>query len=103
MYAIIETGGKQYRVTKGQHLKIEKVDAAVGEEVVFDQVLMTGEVGKAPSLGKPYLENTKVKAKVCEQGRAKKISILKFKRRKHHMKQQGHRQYYTEVEVTDIK
>jgi large subunit ribosomal protein L21 len=102
MYAIIETGGKQYRVTKGQHLKIEKLDVAVGEEVIFNQVLMISEAGEEPSVGKPYLVNSKVKAKVCEQGRGKKISILKFKRRKHQMKQQGHRQYYTEVEVIDI-
>ena len=103
MYAIIETGGKQYRVTKGQHLKIEKLDVAPGEEITFDQILMMGEEGKEPSVGKPYLEKAKVIGKVCEQGRLKKISILKFKRRKQHMKQQGHRQYYTEVEITDIK
>lgn len=103
MYAIIETGGKQYRVTKGQHLKIEKLDVAIGEEIIFNQVLMTGEEGKEPSVGRPYLENSQVKAKVCEQGRDKKILVLKFKRRKHQMKQQGHRQYYTEIEVTDIK
>ena len=103
MYAIIETGGKQYRVTKGQHLKVEKLEVAPGEKVIFDQVLMTAEKGKEPSIGRPYLEKAKVTGKVCQQGRLKKISILKFKRRKHHMKQQGHRQYYTEVEITDIK
>lgn len=103
MYAIIQTGGKQYRITEGQRLKIEKLDVAEGDEVTFDQVLMKGEVGQEPTVGTPYLEKTKVKAVVCEQGRGKKISILKFNRRKHHMKQQGHRQYYTEVKITEIK
>ena len=103
MYAIIETGGKQYRVTKGQHLKIEKLNVEKDQEVIFDHVLMTKEQGKQPCIGRPYLEKAKVIGKVCEQGRFKKISILKFKRRKHHMKAKGHRQYYTEVEITDIQ
>jgi large subunit ribosomal protein L21 len=103
MYAIIQTGGKQYRVTEGQHIKVEKIDAAPGEEITFNQVLMIAEDGKDPRIGNPYLEQAKVKAKICVRGRGKKISILKFQCRKHHMKQQGHRQSYTEVEITVIQ
>lgn len=102
MYAVIETGGKQYRVTKGQHLKIEKLPQAEGDKIDFDKVLMVG-AGDDVKLGAPYLKAGKVSGTVLAQGRHKKIKIIKFKRRKHQMKRQGHRQDFTEVEITDIK
>jgi len=101
MHAIIETGGKQYRVTEGLTFKVEKLDVEVGKDVVFDKVLMVTEEGKEAQIGAPYLE-TKVTAEVISHGRADKIDIIKFKRRKQHMKHQGHRQHYTQVKITGI-
>ncbi|MCB1665289.1 MAG: 50S ribosomal protein L21 [Pseudomonadales bacterium] len=101
MYAVIESGGKQHRVVEGEVLKLEKLEAATGEEVSFDKVLMVGE-GESVKIGAPYVEGSKVTAEVVSQGRAKKVTILKFRRRKHHMKHQGHRQWYTEVKITGI-
>lgn len=101
MYAVIQTGGKQYRVEEGATLKIEKLDAQSGESVEFDKVLMVQSDG-AVQVGKPFLEGGKVTATVTSQGRHKKVKIIKFKRRKHHMKQMGHRQYFTEVQITGI-
>ncbi len=102
MYAVIKTGGKQYRVTEGQTLKVESLSAEVGESVDIDKVLMVGE-GESVKVGAPYLDSGKVTAKVVEHGRHKKINIIKFKRRKHHQKRTGHRQNYTELEITGIK
>jgi len=101
MYAVIQTGGKQYRVGEGQTLKIEKLDVGVGDAIQFDQVLMV-QSDDGTKVGAPFLDGGKVDAKVTSLGRHKKIKILKFKRRKHHMKQMGHRQYYTEVQITGI-
>ena len=101
MYAIIKTGGKQYRVSPGEALRVETLDAAVGTTVDFDQVLMVGE-GDSAKVGSPLVEGAKVTAEVLEHGRADKVHILKFRRRKHHMKRQGHRQNYTAVLITDI-
>lgn len=101
MYAVIESGGKQHRVVEGEILKLEKLEAATGEKVSFDKVLMVGE-GESVKIGAPYVEGSKVTAEVVSQGRAKKVTILKFRRRKHHMKHQGHRQWYTEVKITGI-
>ena len=101
MYAVITTGGKQYRVTEGDTLKIEKLTADVGSTVDFDQVLMVVD-GDKLSMGKPYISGTKVEASIVAHGRAKKVHILKFRRRKHHRKQMGHRQYFTEVKITKI-
>jgi large subunit ribosomal protein L21 len=101
MYAVIQTGGKQYRVEEGATLKIEKLDVQSGDSVEFDKVLMVQSDG-AVQVGKPFLEGGKVTATVTSQGRHKKIKIIKFKRRKHHMKQMGHRQYFTEVQITGI-
>jgi large subunit ribosomal protein L21 len=101
MYAVIVTGGKQYKVTEGQVLKIEKLAIDEGAKVEFDQVLMVGQEGDM-KVGTPHVEGAKVSAEVVSQGRAKKIRIIKFKRRKHHMKQMGHRQYFTEVKITGI-
>jgi large subunit ribosomal protein L21 len=102
MYAVIESGGKQHRVEEGEVLKLEKLDAATGENVDFDKVLMVGE-GESVKIGTPYVEGSKVTAEVLTQGRAKKVNIIKFNRRKHYRRQQGHRQWFTEVKITGIK
>ncbi|MFA7554463.1 MAG: 50S ribosomal protein L21 [Spongiibacteraceae bacterium] len=101
MYAVIESGGKQHRVVEGETLKLEKIELAVGETIEFDKVLMVGE-GEGVSIGAPYVEGGKVTAEVIDQGRHKKVKIMKFRRRKHSMKQAGHRQWYTEVKITGI-
>ena len=101
MYAVFATGGKQYRATTGDILKIEKLDAEKGTTVQLDQVLMVGE-GEDVKIGTPYLTGGTVTATVVEHGRGDKIKILKFKRRKHHMKTMGHRQDFTRIEITGI-
>ncbi len=101
MYAVFATGGKQYRATTGDILKIEKLNAEKGATVELDQVLMVGE-GADVKVGSPYLKGGKVTATVVEHGRGEKIRILKFKRRKHHMKRMGHRQDFTRIEITGI-
>ena len=101
MYAVFATGGKQYRAVTGDILKIEKLDAEKGSTVELDQVLMVGE-GADVKVGAPYLKGGKVTATVVEHGRGEKIRILKFKRRKHHMKKMGHRQDFTRIEITGI-
>ena len=101
MYAVFATGGKQYRATTGDVLKIEKIDAEKGTTVKLDQVLMVGE-GADVKVGSPYLKGGTVTATVVDHGRGKKIRILKFKRRKHHMKRMGHRQDFTQIEITGI-
>ena len=101
MYAVIQTGGKQYRVSEGLKLKVEKLDAAEGDSIELDKVLMVAD-GDDVKIGTPYLDGGKVTATVTSHGRGKKVKIIKFKRRKHHMKRQGHRQSYTELEITGI-
>ena len=101
MYAVIKTGGKQYRVTSGDKLKVEMLPADVGSEVTFDQVLMVGGDG-GMKLGAPLLAGASVKATVLAQGRGDKIRIFKMRRRKHYRKSQGHRQHYTEVQISNI-
>lgn len=101
MYAVIKTGGKQYRVKEGDVLKLESLAADIGSEVSFSEVLMLAD-GDKISCGSPFLAQAAVKAEVLEQGRHKKIKIIKFRRRKHHMKQMGHRQNYTKVKITSI-
>jgi len=102
MYAVIATGGKQYRVTEGETLKVEKLAGEEGSEVELDQVLMIAD-GENIQVGTPALENGTVTATIKSHGRAKKVEIVKFRRRKHHRKQMGHRQSYTEIEVTKIQ
>jgi len=102
MYAVIKTGGKQYKVAAGQTLKIEKLEVAEGDEVKFDQVTLVVD-GLDVKMGKPVIAGASVVAEVVSQGRHKKVKILKFRRRKHHMKRQGHRQYYTEVKILEVK
>ena len=101
MYAVIQTGGKQYRVAPGDTLRVEKLKAAEGDTVEFDRVLMVAD-GDDIKVGAPYLENGRVSATVKAHGRGRKIEIIKFRRRKHHMKRQGHRQDFTEVEITGV-
>ena len=101
MYAVIKTGGKQYRVAQGDTLKVEKLDAGEGDSVEFDQVLMVGE-GADVKIGTPYIDGSRVTATVKGHGRGGKVEIIKFRRRKHHMKRAGHRQDYTELEITGI-
>lgn len=101
MYAVIKSGGKQHRVVEGETLKLEKLDAATGETIDFDQVLMVGE-GADVKIGAPLVAGGSVTAEVIAHGRADKVSIIKFRRRKHSRKQQGHRQWFTEVKITGI-
>ncbi|MCF6767765.1 50S ribosomal protein L21 [Thiotrichales bacterium 19S11-10] len=102
MYAVIQTGGKQYKVAEGAMLKVEKIEKGIGETVEFDQVLMLS-TGDELKVGSPHVKGAKVVAEVIEQARDKKVKIIKFRRRKHHMKQQGHRQYYTALKIKSIK
>ena len=101
MYAVFRTGGKQYRASAGDRLRVERLDVAVGEDVEFDQVLMVGE-GADVKVGAPLVAGGKVQGKVIAQGRDDKITIIKFKRRAHYKRVRGHRQCFTEVEITSI-
>ncbi len=101
MYAVVKTGGKQYRVAEGDKLRVESLDAEEGGSVELDSVLLIGE-GEDVKIGTPVVENAKVTAKVIAHGRGDKIEIIKFRRRKHHRKQMGHRQNYTLLEITGI-
>lgn len=101
MYAVILSGGKQHRVKEGEVLKLEKIEVGTGETVSFDKVLMIGE-GADVQIGAPYISSATVSAEVLNHGRADKVKIIKFKRRKHYRKQQGHRQWFTEVKITAI-
>ena len=101
MYAVVKTGGKQYRVSAGEKLKVEQLPAEVGSEVVLDQVLLVAD-GDAVKLGTPLVDGAAVKAKVLSHGRGDKIHIFKLRRRKHYRKSQGHRQNYTELEILGI-
>ncbi len=101
MYAVISTGGKQYKLAQGDVCRVEKLDAEEGASVEIDKVLMIAD-GDNINIGTPFVEGGKVTATVKSHGRAKKVEIMKFRRRKHHQKRTGHRQYYTEIEVTAI-
>ncbi|MFM7121888.1 MAG: 50S ribosomal protein L21 [Gammaproteobacteria bacterium] len=101
MFAVIATGGKQHRVTAGETLRVEMLDAAPGQEVVFDKVLMVGD-GERVAVGAPFVEGGSVTAEVVAHDRGKKIRIIKFRRRQGYMRTQGHRQWYTEVRIKGI-
>ena len=101
MYAVIKTGGKQYRVAAGEKLKIEQIAADIGSEIVLDQVLL-GADGDNLKMGRPLVNGASVQAKVLTQGRHDKVRIFKLRRRKHYQKHQGHRQNFTEIEITAI-
>jgi large subunit ribosomal protein L21 len=100
MYAVLVTGGKQYRVAQGEKLRVEKLEAEAGNEITFDNILLLGD-SEGITVG-DALKGASVTAKVVSHGRADKVRIIKFRRRKHHMKRQGHRQHYTEIEITGI-
>ena len=102
MYAVIKTGGKQYRVAKGDEVKVEQLQGEVGDEVAFDQVLLTSN-GENVEVGKPFLENSKVVGRIARQGKNKKIVVFKYKRRKGYRRKKGHRQHFTLVRIEDIK
>jgi large subunit ribosomal protein L21 len=101
VYAVFRTGGKQYRASQGQRLRVERLEAAVGDSVEFDEVLIVGQ-GADIEVGTPLVAGGKVEGKVTVQGRAAKIDIVKFKRRAHYKRVGGHRQHFTEVEITAI-
>ncbi|MEX0606670.1 MAG: 50S ribosomal protein L21 [Halofilum sp. (in: g-proteobacteria)] len=102
MYAVIQTGGKQYKVAEGDTLQVERLGAAEGEQVEIEDVLLIAD-GDDIKVGTPRVEGAKVEAKVRANGRGKKIEVVKFRRRKHHQKRTGHRQDFTELEITGIK
>ena len=101
MYAVFRTGGKQYRASEGDVLRVERIDAEVGDTIAFDQVLLIGQ-GADVEIGSPTVVGGQVEAKVRAQGRGRKIEVVKFKRRKNYKRVRGHRQFYTELEVTSI-
>ena len=101
MYAVFRSGGKQYRASKGETLKLEKLDAEEGAKVKFDEVLLIGE-GADIKVGSPLLSGGSVSAKVLRQGKSKKVTVTKFRRRQNYLRQHTHRQFFTEVEITDI-
>ena len=100
MYAVIRTGGKQYRVSEGDTLRIEKLNGDVGSSVSFDEILMLG--GDKVAVGKPLVKGAKVSAQITAQERAKKVIVFKMRRRKNYRRKNGHRQHYTEVKITGI-
>ncbi|MCB1915454.1 MAG: 50S ribosomal protein L21 [Rhodocyclaceae bacterium] len=101
MYAVVKTGGKQYRVSAGQKIKVEQIPADVGSEITLDQVLMVGE-GESVRIGTPVVDGAAVTATVVSHGRHDKVKIFKMRRRKHYIKHQGHRQNYTELRIEAI-
>jgi len=102
MYAVIETGGKQYRVAKGDELRVEKLPARVGDTISFDRVLLTSD-GETVRVGRPYIENTKVLGRVARHDKDKKVVVFKYKRRKGYRRKNGHRQPFTLVKIEDIQ
>ena len=101
MYAVIVTGGKQYKVAEGEYLRVEKLEGETGATIQFDRVLLVAN-GDDVTIGAPVVEGAKVTAEINSHGRGDKVRIIKFRRRKHHMKRQGHRQWYTEIKITGI-
>ena len=101
MYAVIKTGGKQYKVVEGKKYKVEQIPADIGSEITLDQVLAVGE-GESIRFGAPLVDGAQVQATVVAQGRHKKVKIFKMRRRKHYQKRQGHRQNYTELQIVSI-
>ena len=101
MYAVFETGGKQHKVTEGEIIRVEKLDAEPGSEIVFDKVMMV-KTDDDIMIGEPYVESASVKAEVIEQGKDKKIIVFKYKRKKNYQRKQGHRQQYTTLQIKAI-
>lgn len=102
MYAVFRTGGKQYRASKGERLKLEKIDAEEGASISFDEVLLVGE-GSDVKLGSPLIAGMAVDARVMAQGKTRKVNVVKFKRRHNYLRKHTHRQFFTEVEIIDIR
>ncbi len=102
MYAVIESGGKQHKVTEGEVLQVEKLDAEPGTEIVFDNVMMVKTDDDNVMIGRPYLENASVTTEVVDQGKHKKIIVFKYKRKKNYQRKQGHRQTYTALRIKEI-
>jgi large subunit ribosomal protein L21 len=102
MYALIQTGGKQYRVSPGEEVKIEKLPGKIGDQITFDKVLLTSD-GETTNLGNPYLENTRVAGHITHHGRDKKIVVFKYKRRKGYRRKQGHRQDFSLIRIDTIE
>ena len=102
MYAVIQTGGKQYKVEPGEELRVEKLEGNKGDEIVFDKVLLVSKEGSL-KVGKPILESAKVAAKITGHGRGPKIVVYKYKKRKGYRKKQGHRQNFTGIKIIDIE
>lgn len=102
MYAVVRTGGKQYRVAKDDVLELERLDGEAGHKIKLDEVLMIGETGKKPTIGAPLVKGASVTAEVLEQTRGEKIDVIKFKRRQNYHRQLGHRQDLTKVKITAI-
>ena len=101
MYAVIRTGGKQYRVTEGQTLRVEKLTGKAGDKITFSDVLLVG--GDSPKIGQPFVKGASVAAEIAGEGKGKKIIVFKFKRRKNYRRKTGHRQPFTELKITGIK
>lgn len=101
MYAVIKTGGKQYRVAEGDEVRIEKLPGDVGDTVMFDQVLLTSD-GETVEVGQPFLENSKVVGRITGQGKHRKVLVVKYKRRKGYRRRNGHRQHFSLVRIGDI-
>ncbi|WP_417348455.1 50S ribosomal protein L21 [Ferrimonas sp.] len=101
MYAVFQSGGKQHRVSEGQTVRLEKLDVETGSTIEFDKVLLVAN-GEDVKVGVPYVDGSKIVAEVVTHGRGDKVKIVKFRRRKHHRKQMGHRQWFTEVKITGI-
>jgi large subunit ribosomal protein L21 len=102
MYAVFRTGGKQYRASKGERLKLEKIDAEEGASISFDEVLLVGE-GSDVKVGSPLVAGMAVDARVLMQGKTKKVNVIKFRRRQNYLRKHTHRQFFTEVEIIDIR
>jgi len=103
MYALIESGGKQYKVSEGTVLKVEKLEAAAGDRLSIDKVLMVNDENGNVKVGNPLVSNARVEVEVMEQGRDKKVVVFKYKRRKNYRKKQGHRQPFTRIKVIKIE
>lgn len=101
-YAVIQTGGKQYRVARGEELRFERLEGEVGGTVAFDQVLLTSD-GETVEVGRPFVENSQVVGRITHHGKGKKVMVLKYKRRKDYRRKKGHRQQFTLVRIEDIK
>lgn len=102
MYALVVTGGKQYKVTKGATLKIESLPGDIGSNIEFDKILMIAN-GDNINIGTPFIKNAKITGEIIAHGKKDKVQIIKFRRRKHHLKHMGHRQNYTQVKITNIE